>query len=88
MPVLNKLQRGFNFGREFFSNNCGQVDHSLSLNFCLLALPFARQVWTSTNGNQIEGEIFEIDSDRVGLRVKGRITITIFPFSKGDQQYI
>ena len=66
MPGPEQIAKRIQFWEEFFSNNCGQVDHSLSLNFCLLALPLLGKVWTSTNGNQIEGEIFEIDQIALG----------------------
>ncbi len=47
------------------------------------------RVWTSTNGVKIEGEVFEVDEERVGLRMDGRdYFFLITRFIPADRLYL
>ena len=47
------------------------------------------RTWKSTNGTEIEGEVFQVKDERVGLRIDGRdYFFSISRFQKADQIYL
>ena len=53
------------------------------------SLTAAPRIWTSTNGVQIEGDVFEVQDQRVGIRIKGRdYYFLISRFQAKDQLYL
>ena len=47
------------------------------------------RVWTSSNGAKVEGEVFEFEGERVGLRMDGRdYYFLVSRFSRADQLYL
>lgn len=57
----------------------------------ILILPISgnARIWKSVNGTEIEGTVFEVKGERVGLRINGRdYHFLISRFQKSDQLYL
>ena len=55
----------------------------------VLVHPSMARTWKSTNGTEIEGEVFQVKDERVGLRIDGRdYFFSISRFQKADQIYL
>ena len=58
------------------------------LNLCILCTVHGR-VWTTVEGSTQEGEVFEIESDQIGRRIKGReYRFKIDRFVPSDKKFI
>jgi hypothetical protein len=57
--------------------------------FFSVYLTVSARVWTTTSGNKSEGELFEVVSDRIGLKIRGReYHFSIDKFSPADREYV
>lgn len=57
--------------------------------FLVFATALIARVWTTKNGIQSEGELFEVLGDRIGLKIKGReYHFSLSRFVTADQEYV
>ena len=67
----------------------GRILHILSLTLLIFFDQADARMWTTVEGRTQSGELFEVDGEEVGIKIKGReYRFLINRFIPSDRQYI